>query len=104
MPAFAVPSDLGCRGLYRLDFQAAELDLVPSSDLISSMASVFQNFQPEEVFLPHPQNIHSNHRISFNAAVDCTKWFRYLSVRRFFSCEILLETNFSFDQFAGGFV
>ena len=89
--------------LYRLNFPTAELDQIPSSTLISSLAKVFKAFEPEEVFLPHPGDIHSDHRITFEVAAACTKWFRYPSVKRILTYETLSETDFGLDQFAGGF-
>ena len=89
--------------LYKLDFPAAELDRVPESSLIGSLGSVFNDFRPEEVLLPHPGDIHSDHRITFEAAAACTKWFRYPSVRRILTYETLSETDFGLDQVAGNF-
>lgn len=89
--------------LYRLNFPTAELDQIPSSTLISSLAKVFKAFEPEEVFLPHPGDIHSDHRITFEVAAACTKWFRYPSVKRILTYETLSETDFGFDQVSGGF-
>ncbi|MBW0180981.1 MAG: PIG-L family deacetylase [Vulcanococcus sp.] len=89
--------------LFRLDFPAAELDQVPASTLINSLARIFRDFKPEEVFLPHPGDIHSDHRITFEAASACTKWFRYTSVKRILTYETLSETNFGFDQVVGAF-
>lgn len=89
--------------LYRLNFPTAELDQIPSSTLIFSLAKVFKVFQPEEVFLPYPGDIHSDHRITFEVAAACTKWFRYPSVSRILTYETLSETDFGLDQFAGGF-
>ena len=89
--------------LFRLDFPTSQLDQVSSSELISSISKVFHEFSPQEVFLPHPGDIHSDHRITFEACSACTKWFRYPSVRRVLTYETLSETDFGLDQVAGGF-
>lgn len=89
--------------LYKLDFPCAELDQLSSSKLIGSLSKTFKHFQPEELFLPHPGDIHSDHRITFEAASACTKWFRYPSVKRVLTYETLSETDFGLDQFASGF-
>lgn len=88
---------------YRLNFPSSELDQITSSTLISGISKVFKDFQPAEVFLPHPGDIHSDHRITFEAAASCTKWFRYPSVKRILTYETLSETNFGLDQDTGGF-
>lgn len=89
--------------LFRLDFPTSQLDQVSSSELISTIAKVFREFSPQEVLLPHPGDIHSDHRITFEACSACTKWFRYPSVRRVLTYETLSETDFGLDQIAGGF-
>ena len=89
--------------LFELNFPTAELDQVPLGDLINSISVVFKQFQPEEVFLPHPGDIHSDHRITFEATSACTKWFRYPSVKRILTYETLSETDFSLYQYSGDF-
>jgi LmbE family N-acetylglucosaminyl deacetylase len=51
-------------------------------------------FEPEEVFVPHPSDVHTDHRIVFDAVASCTKWFRYPSVKRVLAYETLSETDF----------
>jgi LmbE family N-acetylglucosaminyl deacetylase len=64
------------------------------SDLISAISNVFKDFEPEEVFVPHPSDIHTDHRVVFDAVASCTKWFRYPSVKRVLAYETLSETDF----------
>lgn len=80
--------------LYKLGYSTSKLDRVPTSELISRISSVFEEFKPEEVFLPHPGDIHSDHRITFEAVSACTKWFRYPSIKTVLTYETLSETNF----------
>jgi LmbE family N-acetylglucosaminyl deacetylase len=80
--------------VYALNFPATELDQVPMGELIAGVANVIRSFEPEELFLPHPADIHTDHRIVFDAVASCTKWFRYLSVKRVLAYETLSETDF----------
>jgi len=89
--------------LYTLGLPTAQIDQVPSNELISSIGRVFHDFQPNEVFLPHPGDIHSDHRITFESCSACTKWFRYPSVQRVLTYETLSETDFAVDHVAGAF-
>lgn len=84
--------------LYQLGFTTTELDQIPMNSLVSSLSDIFKEFQPEEVFLPHPGDVHSDHRITFEAACACTKWFRYPSVKRVLTYETLSETDVGLDQ------
>jgi N-acetylglucosamine malate deacetylase 1 len=80
--------------VFSLNFPTTQLDQVPISKLIAGVSNAFKTFEPEEVFVPHPSDIHSDHRVVFNAAAACTKWFRYPSVKRVLAYETLSETDF----------
>ena len=80
--------------VFELNFPTTKIDLVPMGDLVSKISDVFRSFQPEEVFVPHPSDIHTDHRIVFDAVAGCTKWFRYPSVKRVLAYETLSETDF----------
>jgi len=86
---------LGFDEVFILDFPTTRLDRVPMSDLVDGISDAFKKFQPEEVFVPHPLDVHTDHRIVYDATVSCTKWFRYPSVKRVLAYETLSETDFS---------
>lgn len=81
--------------VHELNFPTAKLDTVPLSELINAISAVFKEIEPEIIYLPHPGDAHSDHRISFEAAAACTKWFRYPSVKQVLAYETVSETNFS---------
>ena len=85
---------LGFDDVFELKFPTTQLDRVPMSDLVAGISSVFSSFAPEEVFVPHPSDVHTDHRVVFDAAASCTKWFRYPSVNRVLAYETLSETDF----------
>jgi LmbE family N-acetylglucosaminyl deacetylase len=80
--------------VYSLNFQTTQLDTIPMSDLVAAISNVFKAFKPEEVFVPHPADVHTDHRVVFDAVSACTKWFRYPSVKRVLAYETLSETDF----------
>ena len=88
---------------FPLAFSTAELDSIPMSSIVSRISDVFKQFEPEEVLLPYPGDVHSDHRITFEAACACTKWFRYPSVRRVLVYETPSETDFGIDPRDSGF-
>lgn len=83
--------------LYALGLPTAELDQIPMSTLVARVSDVFRDFQPEEVLLPHPGDVHSDHRITFEVGAACTKWFRYPSIKRVLTYETLSETDAGID-------
>ena len=84
----------GFDDVFELKIPTAQLDQVPMRELVAGIANVFSLYEPEEVFLPHPSDVHTDHRIVFDAAASCTKWFRHPSVKRVLAYETLSETDF----------
>jgi len=82
---------------FQLGFPPAQLDSVPLSTLVQGISDVFQKFHPEEVLMPHPGDVHSDHRVCFEAVMACTKWFRYPSVKRVLAYETISETDAMLD-------
>ena len=89
--------------VFQLDFPAAELDCIPMGDIVGRISQVFSKVMPQIVFTPYPGDIHSDHKVVFDATMSCTKWFRYPSVERVLAYETLSETDFSIDPDANGF-
>lgn len=85
----------GFDSVFELDFPTTQLDLVPMGDLVNSISGVFKVFEPSEIFVPHSSDIHSDHRITFDAVTSCTKWFRSPTIKRVLAYETLSETDFS---------
>jgi LmbE family N-acetylglucosaminyl deacetylase len=93
-----VSSLLGFSEVFRLSLPTRQLDAIPMAELIQKFAEVFKAFKPEHVFLPHRSDVHSDHRVVFDAGAACAKWFRYPSVRRLLSYETISETDFCLDM------
>lgn len=90
-----VASAYGFRDVFKLDYPTANLDQIPQKELISSIASVFAKIKPSVVFLPNKNDVHTDHRLSFEAGYACTKNFRFPFVRKIFVYETLSETEFA---------
>ena len=89
-----VTAVFGFDAVFELNFPTTQLDQISMSDLVISVSNVFNTFEPEEVFVPHPADVHTDHGVVFNAVASCTKWFRYPSVIRVLAYETLSETDF----------
>ena len=80
--------------LYLLDLPPAKIDQISKSELVEKISNIFNIFKPEEIFIPYSFDIHSDHRVLFEAIVACTKWFRYPFIKRILAYETLSETDF----------
>lgn len=90
----AVAKLIGFDEVFNLRLPATCLDAMPMSDMVSTFSSVFRSFEPEEVFVPHYGDVHSDHRLTFDVVAACAKWFRYPSVRRVLAYETVSESEF----------
>lgn len=91
----------GFDAIFELNFPTTQLDRIPMSDLVTEISGVFKSFEPNEVFVPHPADIHTDHGVVFKAVAGCTKWFRYPSVKRVLAYETLSETDFALSTTQG---
>ena len=86
----------GFDAVFRLDFPTTRLDTVPMADVVGAIADALKQFQPSELLIPHPADVHSDHRVVFDAATACSKWFRHDSISRVLAYETVSETEFGF--------
>lgn len=88
-----VRSAFGFSSVVRLGLTPAHLDALPLLDIVSGIGRAVKELAPSIVYLPFRGDIHSDHRVVFDAGVACTKWFRYPSVRRVLCYETISETD-----------
>ena len=85
----------GFESVDRLGLPPAGLDTVPRADLVSRVSAVVRRVRPTHVYLPNPADAHSDHRVAFEAAAACLKWFRQPGLHRVAVYEVPSETGFS---------
>ena len=91
----AVKKLYGFDGLYELNFPTTRLDTIPAAELVGAVNGVIQEVQPDTVYLPNRSDVHSDHRVAFDAAWSSTKVFRCPFVERLLMYETLSETDFA---------
>ncbi|MBF0369154.1 MAG: PIG-L family deacetylase [Magnetococcales bacterium] len=89
-----VANDYGFAGVHELRFPAIRLDHLPMSDIVGALSSFFQTIEPNTLYLPYHNDVHSDHRVTFEASAACAKWFRHPSIRRMLSYETPSETGY----------
>lgn len=89
--------------VFQLPFCAAKLGEIEKEELINGISHVFSEVNPNIIYVPYRNDIHSDHKIVFDAAMVCTKWFRYPSVQKVLVYETLSETDFSMNPDSTGF-
>lgn len=84
-----------CAKVFSLGFMTTMLDTRSLGALIDPLTQVVRDVQPVVVYLPHRGDIHSDHRVTFDAATAAVKTFRASSVKRVCAYETLSETEFA---------
>jgi LmbE family N-acetylglucosaminyl deacetylase len=84
----------GFDSVFELSYTTTQLDQIPMIELISAVSAVIESFSPNEIFVPHSSDIHSDHRVTFDAVASSAKWFRSPSIKRVLAYETLSETDF----------
>lgn len=77
-----------------LPFATTKLDQYPTGDLVKEISNVVLKIQPEIIYIPFKNDVHTDHKISYQALASLTKTFRYPFIRKILSMEVLSETNF----------
>lgn len=82
-------------GFYNLRFQPSTLENISKGEIISAFSRCIKEIQPDWIVLPNPGDAHIDHLITYEVGMSCTKAFRYPSIKKILTMEILSETDFS---------
>jgi len=80
---------------HNLRLKTMQVDRYPLSELIDKISSIIDKVKPNIIYLPFKSDVHSDHRIIFEAAYSCTKSFRYPFIKKIYMMETLSETEFA---------
>jgi LmbE family N-acetylglucosaminyl deacetylase len=91
----SVAQAYGMKGVFRLDYPALKLDMIPMTDLIASIRQAVSKIRPDEIYLVNGTDVHSDHQAVFNAAMSAIKPLdmNRLGVKRMLSYETLSSTE-----------
>jgi len=80
---------------FRLSFPAARLDTVPLEELLKSIHEIVNEAKPDWIYTVHSGDIHSDHRMVFQATMSAVKSFSSANhgVRRLLSYETISSTD-----------
>lgn len=80
--------------VYNLGFPTTKLDTFPIGDIINKISKIINSYMPEEIFIPHIGDVHTDHDIVFKAVVSSAKSFRFPFIKKILSYETPSETDF----------
>lgn len=77
-----------------LQFPTTRLDEIPISVMVEAIGEIITKHAPHILYFPFPYDIHTDHKVVFDASLACTKWFRYPFIEKILLYETLSETEF----------
>lgn len=86
-----------------LPYAGGRLHQADLGELLERVSSVVREVEPDTVLTAHPGDIHTEHRLGFQAVCAATKTFRAPFVKHVGCYETLSETDFSLDPDSPGF-
>ena len=90
-----VAQQFGFDDIFKLDFPTTAIDQISLKLLVDKLNTVITKIKPDTVILPYKNDVHSDHRIVFDAAYSCTKIFRQPTIKNIMMMEVLSETDFA---------
>lgn len=99
-----VAAAYGFNETIKLNLPTQKLHAVDLKDIIVKVADVFKRIQPDTIYMMYNNDVHSDHRVAFDAVYSCTKSFRYPFINSILMIEALSETEFSLATQATAFV
>lgn len=98
-----VAAAYGFREVHECNMPTTRLDTIPKGDLVHAIGTVISKVRPDTLLVPYRNDVHSDHAAVFDAAVSCSKTFRYPSIRSVYAYETLSETEYSLRPDDPGF-
>ena len=78
----------GFKKVFQLSFNTTELDSSSKKKLIQDFSDIFNQIKPNELFVPHFSDVHSDHKIVSEVISSCTKNFRFPYIKKILAYEV----------------
>jgi N-acetylglucosamine malate deacetylase 1 len=88
----------GFKKVFQLNFNTTELDSSSKKKLIQDFSDIFNEIKPNELFVPHFSDVHSDHKIVSEVISSCTKNFRFPYIKKILAYEVLSETDYNLNR------
>lgn len=90
-----VAQRLGVKKTFLLNYPTMALSSSSIIKMVPEISKVFLEVKPEIVYCLNRSDAHSDHRVTFDAVMACTKSFRYPFIKQVLMYECISETEFA---------
>ncbi len=86
---------LGIKATFSLNYPTMMLSSSSIIKMVPEISAIFNKVEPAIIYCLNRSDAHSDHRITFDAVLACTKSFRYPYIKKVLMYECLSETEFA---------
>lgn len=90
-----VAERLGVKKIFKLDYPTMSLSSSSIISMTPKISDIFKEVEPEIIYTLNRSDAHSDHRVTFDAVIACTKSFRYPFIKQVLMYECISETEFA---------
>ena len=90
-----VSKEYGFNEIFKLDFPTTKLDMIPKVEIIEAISNVVCKVNAELVYVPNKNDVHSDHKITFESVMSAIKIFRCPFIKKVLMYETISETEFA---------
>lgn len=90
-----VMKEVGIKKVFKLNYSTMMLSNSALITMVPEISSIFTEVRPEVIYCLNRSDAHSDHRITFDAVMACTKSFRYPFIKKVLMYECISETEFA---------
>lgn len=91
----AIAKDYGFKEVFKLNLPTTQLDTIPLAKMARMVQQIIARVNPQQIYLPYKNDIHSDHRITFDVLMSSLKTFRCPWVKKVLMYEVISETEFT---------
>lgn len=81
--------------VHNLNYPTKSLDSSLLNKMIPQISAIFKEIKVEIIYVVNRSDAHSDHRVTFDAVMACTKSFRYPHIKKVLMYECVSETEFA---------
>ena len=79
----------------KLEFDTTRLDTIPLNMITERISDCLKIIMPERIYLHNRSDVHSDHKVSFNAIISASKSFNHPYIKQVLMYETISETEFA---------
>lgn len=90
-----ISAQYGFEKSFNIKLQTGLLDTYSMFEIVGKIDGIISEIEPDWIFIPNRTDVHSDHRVAFQAVYSCTKNFRKPYIAKILMYETLSETEFA---------